>query len=426
MKTFLLILTLTGLGMSALSDVAFTSYNDMLQQSVEVIDNELIRSENNPDCTYERYQKLKYHFDKVVEHKKHDSIYYYVFECLKNDMSVVRQYVTFNYDGVDELSHELPEGCVPPTTEEPPQNPCQNGFELGEEIIKDVATLVTKKLIDHPQEAIPTEAQEEIPVDKLDELKKLLPELEEELEKVIEEDHASNPENRQKDDEIPNPDGTVTEVYNFPNGDVAKKTEKPDGTTETVLERPDKSTVTQIDSPNDTSEIIERDPEGKVVQIKEIKPVPNQPEMEEVTTLNPLRDPIGEPLIRPKNPRQIPVDVVIPENVQENFNNAATKFADTLEKYVEGRVKCFAENIIDIKENYLTFVCSTTGHKSIRDALQARFGDAVVCGTHVDCDGLQNELLDKMVHNVNSGTSNENLSVQSNAINRDVDPSVLN
>jgi hypothetical protein len=264
--------------------------------------------------------------------------------------------------------------------------------------------MVTKKLVDHPQDVVLEELpEEEIPADKLDEVVKRLPELEELLEKIIEENHASNPENRSPDSTQENPDGTVTEVYRFPNGDVAKKTVKPDETTETVVEKPDGTTVTRTDRPDETATVVEKSPLGLVKTVKEISPVETPEGHEKVVTKDSLGNPIGTPLVRPRSPQESPLDVDLPEEVQEKFNQVTSTLGDALENYVENKVKCFSENIIDVKENYLTFVCSTTGHKSIKDALKAHFGDAVVCGTHVDCDGLQQELLDKMVHDINTG-----------------------
>lgn len=418
MKNMIIAFALVASTWAATSNVAFTSYQDMMNQPVVIIKNELMRNtSNDPElaqCIYLRNWEAKYQFDNPL----HDHIYYYIEQCLGDDMKVIQQIVFFNYDGGNER-HPLPEGCVPPTPETQPENPCQNGFELGEEIIKDVATMVTKKLVDHPQDVVlDNEDPEEIPQDKMDEVIKKLPELEELLETVIEENHASNPENRQPDEVVENPDGTVTEKYNFPNGDVAEKTVKPDETTETVVKRPDGSTVTRVDKPDDTATIVEKDPQGNPVLVKEIVPKPEDPTQEIVTTKLPDGTPVGEPLERPRKPNDSPSVVDVPDDAQNLFNEISSTLGDTLEQYVENKVKCFAENIIDVKENYLTFVCSTTGHSSIKDALKARFGDAVVCGTHVDCDGLQEELLDKMVHDVNNGGDgkSEGVSVTSGVV----------
>ena len=93
----------------------------------------------------------------------------------------------------------------------------------------------------------------------------------------------------------------------------------------------------------------------------------------------------------------------IPDDVEEKFDTAAKNFSATLEKYVEESVKCFAEQVINVQESYLTFVCAEQGHSSIREALEARFGGQMMC-SKMDCDSIQEELMEQMVHNANSGS----------------------
>lgn len=404
MKKFALILAFVGATWAATSTVAFTSYTDMMNSEPTEIANIIVKNteptELTRDCEFIREWKARYNF---TQNQKHEYIFYYVWQCLDNNMKLLRSNVTFNYDGDDNNMHELPEGCVPPSPETPQENPCQNGFKLGEDIIKNVATMVTKKLVDHPQEnEVPEVFKDTLNPDALDEVLKELPELQDTLEKLIEENHATNPENRAPDETKPNPDGTVTEVYKFPNGDVAEKTPTDDKTT-TVLTKPDGTTITQVDKPDEPSVVEKKNPEGVLVERKVIEPNPEDPSEEIVRTFIPPDTSTPTEMTRNRRPPGSPIDLEIPEDVEEKFDTAAKNFSATLEKYVEESVKCFAEQVINVQESYLTFVCAEQGHSSIREALEARFGGQMMC-SKLDCDRIQEDLVDQMVHNTNSGS----------------------
>lgn len=398
-----MILAFVGATWAATSTAAFTSYTDMMNSEPTEIANIIVKNteptELTKDCVFIREWKARYNF---TQSQKHEYIFYYVWQCLDNNMKLLRSNVTFNYDGDDNNMHELPEGCVPPSPETPQENPCQNGFQLGEDIIKNVATMVTKKLVDHPKDnEVPEEFKETLNPEDLDEVTKNLPELQDVLEKLVEENHATNPENRAPDETKPNPDGTVTEVYKFPNGDVAEKTPT-DEKTVTVLKKPDGTTITQVDKPDEPTIIEKEDPEGKLVERKVIEPNPEDPEEEIVRTFNPPDTQNPTEITRTRKPPGTPVDVEIPEDVEKNFDEAAKNFSATLEKYVEESVKCFAEQVIDVTESYLTFVCAEQGHSSIREALEERFAGQMMC-SKLDCDKIQDELMDKMLHGANTG-----------------------
>lgn len=403
MIKYVMILAMVGTAWAVTSNVAFTSYTDMMNSEPTELANVVVKNtdptETTRDCIFIREWKARYNF---TQSDKHEYIYYYVWQCLDVSLKLLRSNVTFNYDGDDNNMHELPEGCVPPSPEVTPPNPCENGFKLGEDIIKNVSTMVTKKLVDHPQDnEFPEEVLENVDPNELDEVLKNLPDLEEQLEKLVEENHATNPENRPADETKPNPDGTVTEVYKFPNGDVAEKTPTDDKTT-TVLTKPDGTTVTQVDKPNEPSVVEKRDPEGKLVERKIIEPNPEDPTEEVVRTFNPPDTQTPTEITRSRQPPGTPVDVDIPADVEEQFDNAAQGFAASLEKYVEESVKCFSEQVINVQESYLTFVCAETGHDSIRAALEERFAGQMMC-EKIDCDQIQQELMTQMAEHAISG-----------------------
>ena len=401
-----MILALMGTAFAVSSEVAFTSYNSMANSEYEVLTHVVVKNsdptETTQDCKFIKEFKTRYNFTTSEEHQY---IYYYVWQCLDQAMTVLRSTVTFNYDGDDSNMHELPEGCIPPSPESPPDNPCENGFALGEEIIENVTTMTTKKLVDHPENnEVPEDLLTVIKPDELDEVTKQFPALEETLEKLIEENHASEPEHRKPDEVKENPDGTVTEVYKFTNGDVAEKTVTEEETV-TVLTQPDGTTVTETDKPNQPTLVETKDPKGVLVEKRVIDVNPEDPREEIVKVYKP---PSSEPKThtrpRPRDDKPI-THVNIPDDVQEEFDNVATGFAAALENYVEESVKCFAEQVINVKDSYLTFVCSTTGHSSIKEALEAKFAGEMMC-SKLDCDGIQAELMEKMTeHAQATGTS---------------------
>lgn len=407
-----MILALMGTAFAVSSEVAFTSYNSMANSEYEVLTHVVVKNsdptETTQDCKFIKEFKTRYNFTTSEEHQY---IYYYVWQCLDTSMKLLRSNVTFNYDGDDNNMHELPEGCVPPSPEVTPPNPCENGFKLGEDIIENVSTMVTKKLVDHPQtNDVPEKLVDSLNPDELDEVLKSLPELEDVLEKLVEENHATNPENRPADETHENPDGTVTEVYKFPNGDVAEKTPTDEKTT-TVLTKPDGTTITQVDKPHEPSVVEEKNPEGVLVERRTIEPNPEDPTEEVVTTFNPPGTDKPTKITRPRQPPGTPIDVEIPEDVEEEFDNAAHGFAAALEKYVEESVKCFAEQVINVQESYLTFVCAETGHSSIREALEERFAGQMMCDK-LNCDAIEEELMTKMADHAISGDDGASPSVK--------------
>lgn len=402
-----MILAMMGTAFAVSSEVAFTSYNSMSNSDYEVLTHVVIKNsdptDTTKDCIYIKEWKTRYNFTTSEEYQY---IYYYVWQCLDSAMIVLRSSVTFNYDGDDSNMHELPEGCVPPSPESPPDNPCQNGFALGEEIIENVTTMTTKKLIDHPQgNEVPEDLKAVLKPEELDQVTQKFPDLEDTLEKLIEENHATNPEHRAPDETTENPDGTVTETYIFPNGDVAKKTPTDEETT-TVLKKPDGTTITQVDKPNQPTVIETVDPKGNPIEKKVIDVNPEDPNEEIVKTYKPPSNPTPTEFTRPRQPDNSPIrNVTIPEDVQAEFDNVSQGFAAALENYVESSVKCFAEQVINVKDSYLTFVCSTTGHATIKDLLEEKFAGEMMC-SKLDCDGIQSELMEKMTaHAKDTGTS---------------------
>jgi len=397
-----IILALVGASIAVSSDVAFTSYTDMMNNEPDVLENVIVRNseptESTKDCKYIQEWKARYPFK--VSHK-HEYIYYYVWQCLDDSMSMIRSNVTFNYDGDDNNMHELPEGCVPPSPTTPPKNPCQNGFELGDEVIKNVTQMVTKKLIDHPNnnEDVPELFKGTIHPEELEEVTKSFPELEEKLEEIIEENHASNPENRKPDEVTTNPDGTVTEVYKFPNGDTAEKTETPEGV-DVVLTQPDGTKIVTKERPEEPTTVEVYDPNDIMTEKKIIEPNPEDPTEEIVRTYKPPTSDTPSEIIRPRRAPGIPIDVNIPEDLESQFTDVSKKFSATLENYIEESVKCFAEQVINVQESYLTFVCSTTGHSSIRELLEEKFAGEMLC-SKLDCDAIQSEIMEQMVDHVN-------------------------
>lgn len=415
MKSFLLTLLLSSVLRAALSDVAFTSQNEISKQTAHVTKNELFKNDSPTDqtkeCVFFRDFEVVYKF--TAENKKH--IYYFVFDCLDEGFNVLKSRVTFNYDGSDNRM-VLPEGCIPPTVQQPPNNPCQHGFDLGTEVIKDISTMIVKKLVNHPQETIPDqEVTLSLDKDKLDQVNQALPELEAMLDKLIEDNHNQNPEKEKSDEVIENPDGTKTHIYNFANGDVAERTEKPNGDVETILYKSDETVEVRTEMPSGIVDMTLYDKEGIAVYHKSIEPIEDEPDFVRVTTYNYDDEIVGQPEIFPKHSDNIiPLDVDFTEDVVSKLDSANLKMADAIEKYVNERLTCFSEHLINIKESYLTFVCSTTGHASIKDLILKNFAETLVCGKNIDCQDIEERLVDKMITSINMGGDGHDALVETN------------
>lgn len=388
--------------LSSNSEVAFTSLNEMKKEPVHILKNEIIRNiEPTNDtlvCIYFREYIAKYKF----QNPKHQHIYYFQFQCLDINFDMIRTETSFNYDGSDEMSI-LPEGCVPPVIEKPPENPCQYGFDLGEDLIKNISTMLAKKLINHPSRSLPSnEITSSISIDKLIGLNRRISGLEKVLEQVIEDNHASNPANKKPDHIVDNEDGTQTTIY-FIGDETAERTVKESGEVQTVVYKVNGTIILRMDYADNFGQITHYDKDGNPRLFKSIEPVEGHPDLEKIISYNLDEEPIGEPLIRNRFENIIPVDVDLSAENEKDFKEAADLFAETLEKYVKERITCFSESIINIEENYLTFVCASEGHISIKKLMEQKFGESMVCGRHLDCDRIQGELLDKMLTDINNG-----------------------
>ena len=420
MKNVVLGLLLLASLKGSLSDVAFTNPVDMSKSKPHVTKNEIIKNqdptEETKECIYIRDFEVVYNFE--TEQKKH--IYYYMLQCLDNDFSVLRSNVTFNYDGSDNRLH-LPDGCIPPSIPEKPDNPCQHGFDLGTEVIKDVSTMVIKKLVNHPQEIPQKELTMSINTNELYQVNQKLPELTKLLDDLLEQNHAANPENRKEEDVITNEDGTLTHIYHFVNGDVAEKTEKLNGDIETILYNADETVEVRTEMPSGITDITLYDKEGIAVYHKSIEPIEDNPDYVKITTFNYDDEVVGETEIFPKyKSRQVPLDVEFSQEVVDKLDEANTAFASAIENYVNERVTCFSEHLINVKESYLTFVCSTTGHSSIKDIIQQNFAETLICGTNINCDEIEEELVDKMLTSINMGGDGHGVSVETNIKNQTI------
>jgi hypothetical protein len=412
MNKFVLSLLLVASLNGALSTVAFTNPTNMSKSKPRVLKNEMFKNDNpteeTKDCNYFRDYEVVYNFETAD--KKH--IYYYMFQCLDNEFAVVKSKVRFNYDG-SENRLELPEGCIPPSVPKTPDNPCQNGFDLGEEVIRDVSTMVIKKLVNHPQDVPENEFTMSIDTDKLDEVNQKLPELTKMLDELLVKNHESNPEDREPKDVIENEDGTKTHVYHFVNGDVAEKTKKENGDIETILYKADQTVEVRTEMPSGIVDVTLYDQEGIAVYHKSIEPVEGHPEYVKVTTFNYDDEVVGQPEIFPRHEYDgLPLDIEFTEDVVKQLDQANTLFASAIENYVNERVTCFSEHLINVKESYLTFVCSTTGHASIKDIIQQNFADTLMCGKNIDCDAIEEQLVDKMLTSINMGGDGHDAKVE--------------
>lgn len=396
----------------------------MKKSPYEVLKNKIVRNkdpnEHTKDCVFfqewEARYELKHDRPSIaghnVDHEESHYIYYFVFRCLNKKMKVIRSDATFGPTDNPRDAHPLPEGCVTPEIEEPEENPCTSGFELGEDMVEQISTLVSKKVLHNPDKVEVVEEYEGV-IDpkKLDKLKTRLPDLEALLEETIEKEHVLNPDDLQPDEWHTEEDGTRVGVFRFPNGDYGEKVHFPDGKILISIVKKDGSRIDREEIPGQPTEVVYSDAEGYITERQVIRELRNQPNMEKVITYDAHDKQIGKPYKRPKARIHRPIDIEIPDNVQDSFDEAADNFANMLEKYVENSVKCFAENIIDVKKNYLTFVCAETGHKSIREALKHRFGNNEICRKHVDCKDIENQLIDQMLMAHNNGTSTDDIKV---------------
>lgn len=398
------------------SNVAFTSNSQLSKTPVHIIKNEIIKNENpnenTIECKYFRAYEAKYKF----ESRTHDHIYYFIDQCLDNNFEEIWSETQFNYDGLHE-KHNLPEGCVPPQVQEPPNNPCEHGFELGEELIKHVSTIVSQQLIDHPEDTNLLESTNQtIDIDQLDQMKKNLPELEKLLMDTLLVNNHDNPHSSEPSATINNKDGTMTEIFYLANQSTGERTIKPEGNIETIIYQPNGNVIWRNDTPDGLGEIIYYDPEGNPYLFKSVEAIIDNPEYEKITTYDLNEKQIGVPIERLRLHNKTPLDVYISPDQLQMFDEISKNFSELIANFVTEKVKCFSENVINLEENYLTFICSTQGHTSIKDVIKQKFGERIICGKHLDCDSIQEELLDRMLTDINLGGNGSDVQVVSEKI----------
>lgn len=77
----------------------------------------------------------------------YDKIYYTLYQCLKEDMSLNYQKTYFSYSEADK-GFPLPAGCPPPSPPAPTTpDPCKNGFQVGDVVSRVVSRIIVPQII---------------------------------------------------------------------------------------------------------------------------------------------------------------------------------------------------------------------------------------------------------------------------------------
>ena len=139
--------------------------------------------------------------------------------------------------------------------------------------------------------------------------------------------------------------------------------------------------------------------------------IPQNPwEYEEITFYNSAGDQVGDKYMQP-NPYfelSYPLNYDIPQSIVKELDKAADNMAALLDEFINKKINCFLEKTYTRQENYLTFVCAKSQNRTIRDAVKQEFKNDLVCQT-IDCEKIQNELIDKMLAASNAGASKKEL-----------------
>ncbi len=104
-----------------------------------------VKKDDHPlkDCVYFRDFKVKFEY----HHNDHDSIYYYIYQCLNEDKVMTEEKVYFAYSPNGD-KHPLPLGCPPPIIEPPKEeDPCQAGYQVGQVIAKTIAKIIVPQIV---------------------------------------------------------------------------------------------------------------------------------------------------------------------------------------------------------------------------------------------------------------------------------------
>ena len=390
---------------SALS-MAVTSINELDPKKAQIIKNQTIRNDQSKsdtnDCYYFRDWEAKYPF----KHNSFRYIYYFVLQCLDSAFQVIKSSVKFNYDGGNE-KQILPEGCISPKIESKETNsPCEGGKKLGRRVLEDIIEMLGRKLIFHIDAVSDLEEEtiEGLSTDRLDELVQRIPELRELISQIInEEDTKENLKPVRIDTQE---DGSRMESFVFDDGKTAIRTIYNSGIIETIVDYKGNGTKKIVTNIDKTIEIIRKDNEKNIMWIQTIQKDIDDPDYEKIQILSKDKKNIGPSFSRLKQSQGIHKNIEVDENIYFAFSEATDYFTETVNEHITNKLKCFMENIIPHREDYLVFVCSNLDKEEIKKELIHKFQKLMICGKKVDCSVTENRLLIQMKLYAGFGTIN--------------------
>lgn len=368
---------------SDLSQMAFVSSETMKTHQMIIIKNSTVRNdapnEDTLECYYIKDWQAKYHFHG----KLHPYIYYYVTQCLDELFQLIRSDVKFNYDPSDDLL-DLPEGCIAPHIDQPKDNPCEDGQNLGDNILQNATQLLIWKLIFHAEQLSEQEEDLNIPnidIDDLNEVLFGLTDLKDIIQNIVKNSVIVHPSEKSE-----SADNSKFH-YVFSDGSTAHKNVDWK-LKKSVLEVKDSdgSSKKRTDNGDGTSEIVFQDSQGNIQYIETIKLSIDDPTKEEVIIYSSENDPISPKFTRTHQPDNFLVDFSIPDSILTSFQSTLEFLTKTINQHLIEKLNCFSEKIINTEKNYLIYVCINTVKNNTNFYISKYFLEAIICGKLAECN----------------------------------------
>lgn len=91
------------------------------------------------------------------------------------------------------------------------------------------------------------------------------------------------------------------------------------------------------------------------------------------------------------------------EELHKQLKAALSQYAAVAKDFADEKIKCFTEHVAEVKKVDIEFICAdNSAHDSIKSALESALGNNIQCGTHLNCDDIEQQLSQNMdgVHHV--------------------------
>ena len=85
------------------------------------------------------------------------------------------------------------------------------------------------------------------------------------------------------------------------------------------------------------------------------------------------------------------------DELHTQLEAALKQYAIIAKEFADEKIQCFTSEVAHVKKIDIEFICAdNAAHDSIQSALESSLYNNIQCGTHIDCDNLEEQLNSKM------------------------------